>query len=406
MDDRIDARMLHDGNETRLMHKSCLLYTVNSFAYFMSWPLLTVLLIQQYGLSHITVGGIFTASLLLNTLVAFSNGVLIRYFGAKNCILAGIFLQACGMLVLGVAPNVPLALFGLTLVSLGRGTFEAPMKTYLSDNISDKDKLFKTFHLNYLFVNVGAALGPLVTVLLGTEQLWGAFLIAGLLFLMISIFTVFSFSSYTININEDKVINDYRFALKDRMFILLLISEILLAYVYIHYDTTLFQFINNLSTEQSVDIISRVVITNSVVVILTQLMFVTFLSKVSKQIRAVLGGACFIISSCLIGTTTGIFGEQYALAIYIAMAFVGIGEAILFPLASIIIDKISPVGKKGAYYSLTNLYLLGYTAGPIIGGWSISTGNTQLFWLSDGLFVFISVSILLFVIKRSVNLKA
>ncbi|RYM64298.1 MULTISPECIES: MFS transporter [Serratia] len=388
--------------EGRMLSRNCCaLYMVNSFAYFMAWPLLTILLVKQYGMTHLAVGTLFTAALLLNATVALFSSVIIRGVGARNSIFSGLVLQCIGFIIIGLA-NVPMwVIIGLLVISTGRGVFESPMKTYLSDNILDKGMLFKTFQLAYLFVNAGAACGPLFSMTIGLKNVNVNFLVAGVVFLAMAIFVILFFNNNKVIHPEGKVVREYKQAIKNKIFLCLLVSEIVLAYVFIHYDTTFYQYITALSLKNPTEIISFTVMIKSVVVIVTQAIFVSLLSLISKAKRVYIGSACFVISGSLIGFAAPLAGEHFDLLFYCAVVFVGIGEAVLFPLSAILVDRIAPEGAKGTYYALTNLYLLGFAAGPIVGGWALTQGGMMIFWLLDAVFVLLAAGLLLAAIRHT-----
>lgn len=385
----------------KLSRNCCALYMINSFAYFMAWPLLTILMVKNYGMNHLAVGAVFTTALLINAFIALFSSILIRLVGSRNSIFYGLALQSFGFITIGFGNDPMWVIIGLLVISTGRGAFESPMKTYLSDNILDKGMLFRTFQLTYLFVNAGAACGPLFSMTIGLKNINSIFLLASVVFLAMAIFVIMFFKDIKSPHPENKVAREYKQAVKNKIFLCLLASEIVLAYVFIHYDTTFYQYITMLSSKNPAEIISITVIINSVVVIIAQAAFVSLLSSISKTIRVYVGSACFIISGSIIGFAVPLAGENFNVLFYCAVVFVGIGEAVLFPLSAILVDRIAPDGTKGTYYALTNLYLLGFAAGPIVGGWALTQGVMTIFWLSDAFFVLLAAVLLLVAIRHT-----
>lgn len=88
---------------------------------------------------------------------SFFAGPLIRKFGTGRVTFVSVLLTAAGILVVGLAPNIWVAVFGSILLGIGAGAVDSGLNCYVA-------KHYKASHMNWLhcFWGVGVTVSPLI----------------------------------------------------------------------------------------------------------------------------------------------------------------------------------------------------------------------------------------------------
>lgn len=106
-------------------HFVVLFFTVGFYQYGL--PLLVPHVIEHYGADAATINGLFTVHVALGLIVAPVAGPLVDKWSARGLLLIGVVLFACGVAILGVAPNVWVFVLGGGLALGISGSLCGPM---------------------------------------------------------------------------------------------------------------------------------------------------------------------------------------------------------------------------------------------------------------------------------------
>ncbi len=89
--------------------------------------------------------------------MSFFAGPIIRKFGTGIVTVFSVMLTAVGMLVIGIAPHIAVAIVGSIMMGLGAGAIDTGLNSYVSNH-------YKASHMNWLhaFWGVGVTLSPLI----------------------------------------------------------------------------------------------------------------------------------------------------------------------------------------------------------------------------------------------------
>lgn len=100
--------------------------------------------------------------------MSFVAGPLIRKFGTGKVTVVSVLATAGGMLIIGFAPHVAVAILGSILMGLGAGAIDTGLNSFVSTH-------YKASHMNWLhaFWGVGVTLSPLImSVFLDNGDNW------------------------------------------------------------------------------------------------------------------------------------------------------------------------------------------------------------------------------------------
>jgi MFS family permease len=139
-------------------------------------PFITLLFTRKIGLPESAVGALVTATALTGMVGNLAAGKLCDHFGRKRILgtalfFVGILNGACGFL----EPGLPTA-FILVFAGFFQGAVRPTVAAMLAD-LAPAEKRRQAWSLNYLGINIGAAVGPMMAGLLFERNLpwlfWG-----------------------------------------------------------------------------------------------------------------------------------------------------------------------------------------------------------------------------------------
>lgn len=343
-------------------------------SYFMAWPFLVVFLYQDYDASAIEVGAMLAASAMIGSLTGVYSGYLSDKFGRKWLMVIGCVFGFGAYT--GIAMASELWHFGLLMLVTGvmRPMIDDSAKAVIGDSLSDGKDRELALNLRYFLLNIGGAVGPLIGVTLALAEPQGLFLITGFTHLFYALWILFGIERKSAKIHQhtDKTLlpnfsQTLRVIARDKVFVLLLIANLLLMFVYAQLESSVPQVIVRSGIEDAAGLVAMLMVVNCATIILLQFPLLKMLERVPlfsrTRIGMVLiaaGQLAFIISPN--DSTIG-----WAVACFI----VSLGEVITFPTLNVQIDRLAPAHLRGSYFGATALYSLGFAFGPILGGFMI-----------------------------------
>ncbi|WP_433743852.1 MDR family MFS transporter [Falsibacillus pallidus] len=357
-------------------------------AAFMSLPFLAIYLSKTANISPVLIGITIGMSPLAATIGGFVGGQLSDKFGRKLIMLISLFGISVVFFGFSMASH-PIAFIILNTCSGFLNSFFEPTSQALIADITEKDKRMKAFSLRYTAINIGASAGPLLGAYFATVQANLTFLITGIIYLIYGVLLWMLMNRFKITsepAGAKKVsFKDSINVLKDdkalRYFI---IGGILIALGYSQIESNLPQHLEH-TVKNGIALYSILLSINAVFVILMQLPISTFVEKFAVM-KVMMAGAVFL---CL-----GLFGFGFsfnwptAIASMIALT---IGEILIFPSSSVVIDKLAPDHLRGTYFGANQFRKIGQFIGPIFGGYLLKhIGGMNGFYLI-ALLTFLSI---------------
>jgi len=342
-------------------------------SYFMAWPFLIVILFDNYQASEAQIGAIFAVSAAVSSVFGLYVGFLSDKLGRKVIMLTGCVLAGLTYYGIGAAFELWQMASLMVIAGLMRPTIEAPGKAVISDNLTDEKDRELALNMRYFILNAGGAIGPLIGISLALDHPQALFYVTGITYFVYALLLTFGFrfsKTYIAPSHEGVIRFRKVFSVisKDKLFMGLLLANILLMFVYSHIESSIPQVLARSGIEDAVKWIGLLVIVNTCTVILLQFPLLALLESKNVFFRTRLGVALMGVAQVIFIFTP----EDYAYGWVLGTLFLSIGEVIAFPTLSVQIDRLAPAHLKGSYFGAASLYSAGFAIGPLVGGWLLS----------------------------------
>lgn len=376
-------------NKTKLsfsLHPLVWIVIIGTFfaraGFFMTIPYLGIYLHEIKHLSPATIGVILSASFIVSTFSGFICGPLTDRYGRSPVMAGSMFLWSAVFLGFSLAGS-PWVFFLLNGMSgFCRATFETAAKALLTD-VTHLEERTHAFQLRYFAINIGAAVGPLLGLQIGSSSSDIAFMMTSSIYLTMAFIlfgcgifsprTNISLSASTEQHTTIRFRDVLAILMKDKMFRYLLIANFFIYSGYGHIDTTLAQYFGG----EKVGAYSTVFIANGLIILLLQYPMIRWTKRFSAMANIKWGTLSFGIA--LLG-----FGFFHSIPLLIlSTVFFSIGEILCFVIGDVIISEMAPENMRGTYFGASGLAFLGQSMGAWAGGLFL-----DLFGLHQGGIVF------------------
>ena len=342
-------------------------------SYFMAWPFVIVILFDNYHTSEAQIGLIFAISAAVSSIFGLYVGFLSDKLGRKVIMLTGCVLAGLTYYSIGAALELWQLAALMIFAGLMRPTIEAPGKAVISDNLVDEKDRELALNMRYFILNAGGAIGPLIGISLALDHPQTLFYVTGFTYFFYALLLTFGFQfskTYLAPTHEGIIRFRKVFAAiaNDRLFMGLLIANILLMFVYSHIESSIPQVLARSGLDDAVKWKGLLVIINTCTVILLQFPLLALLESRNVFFSTRLGVSLMGIAQVIFIFTP----EDYAYGWVIGTFFLSLGEVIAFPTLSVQIDRLAPAHLKGSYFGAASLYSAGFAIGPLLGGWLLS----------------------------------
>jgi MFS family permease len=362
-------------------------------ATFMTIPFLAIYLTKTKGISPIEAGTIIGVSAFVSLFGGFIGGHLSDRYGRKRIMLTSIFIWSLVFIGFATAEHVFMFFILNALNGLCRSFFEPSSRALLSDITKQENKLL-VFNLRYAAINVGAAVGPLAGLKIGSATSTTAFWITALVYALYGICLFIMFqrmedidsSDKSSNQEQPTFIMACRIIAHDKILLFSLIGMTLGIAGYSQFSSTIPQYLSSAPYFQDgVQLFSYLIVVNAITVLIAQYP----VSRIGKYYSPIV--------SILLGTVTvgvglflfGLFHHPWMLVM--AMIIFTIGEVMMFTMSDLFIDQIAKPNMKGIYFGAMGFTAIGNAFGPMLGGLLIS-----LFGFSHTNYLFGSLAFLSF----------
>ncbi|WP_423802059.1 MDR family MFS transporter [Neobacillus sp. SAB-20_R2A] len=355
---------------------------------FMTLPFLSIYLSRHLELSPIVIGITVGMSPLMGTVGGFIGGHLSDRFGRKPIMLTALFTLTLVYFGFTIA-NAQIWFIILNALNGLCTSFFEPTSQALMADLTDKTKRMKVYSLRYTAINIGASVGPLLGAYFANTSAKVSFAITGSTYLLYAIILLWLMNKLVIsNESAAKKVVSAADALKiiktDKALRYLLVGIILINMGYSQIDSNLPQYLEK-SVEDGVLIFSVLLTINAVMVVFLQMPISHIAEKLSLM-QGMVFGAIFMTAG-LIGFS---FINGWVTAI-IAMVLLTVGEILIFPANSMMMDKLAPEHLRGTYFGAGQFRKIGHFFGPILGGYLLSHLQGQFMFLIISLVTLASI---------------
>ncbi|MDZ5472870.1 MFS transporter [Bacillus sp. 31A1R] len=352
-------------------------------AAFMTLPFLSIYLSRNLDVNPWIIGITVGISPLMSTVGGFIGGQLSDRWGRKPIMLFSLFTIAVVYFGFMIADHAGWFILLNAVLGLCNAFFEPTSQALIAD-LTTKENRMLAYSLRYTAINIGAAVGPLVGVYLISQSAQTTFFYTGLIYFIYGLVLMLILSKYSkTNSMAVKSNNSFREAFhivkKDKALRYLIFGGILINMGYAQNSSNLPQHLEG-SIENGVVLYSILLSINAVLVVFLSMPVSMIVSKF-KPMQVMKVGA-ILTSLGLIG-----FGmsQGWVIAI-IAMTLLTLGEILIFPTNSLLIDELASEQLRGTYFGASQFRKLGSFLGPVLGGY--------LFNYFDGPTMFMIISII------------
>jgi MFS family permease len=348
---------------------------------FMTLPFLSIYLSRHMELSPLIIGITVGMSPLMGTVGGFIGGHLSDRFGRKPIMLTSLFMVAFVYYGFTVATGQGWFILLNALNGLSNSFFEPTAQALMAD-LTEKTKRMKVYSLRYTAMNIGASVGPLIGAYLANTSAKLSFGITGTIYLLYALVLVYFLKRLVVPVpqeeNSKKVVSfgaAFRIIKTDKALRYLIIGIILVNMGYVQIDSNLPQILEG-TVENGVFIFSMLITINAVMVVVLQ-MPISHLAEKFKIMQVMVVGAVFMAAG-LIGFS---FVNGWVTAI-VAIVLLTLGEILIFPSNSMMIDQLAPEHLRGTYFGAAQFRKIGNFLGPVFGGYLLSHFQGQImFWV-------------------------
>ncbi|MGW7100143.1 MDR family MFS transporter [Streptomyces sp. NPDC054838] len=373
-----------------------------------SIPFLAVFLHQELGLAPGTIGFVIGSSVFFAIFAGLVGGSLSDILGRTPLLLLALLGVVAAFIGFYFSHTLLSVFLFNALLSLSSSSFGPVAKALLSD-LLPQERRVKWFSYQYLSVNIGFSVGPMIGALTGLSGGRETFLIAAAVYVL-----YFALLGLTVTLrptagpaptrqpaDESKLFgqvlkglgDSFHALATDRKLLCLIVAGVLLEAVHGKISGILAQHLS-LGFDDGVKILGYLLTTNAVTVVVFQLLASRIAQKREPVPSIVLGGLLMFAG------TLG-FGLSHDPWQFIAaMVLFSIGETFIIPAEFAIIDRIAPEDRRGSYFGAQTIAQLGGFVGPFTGGLVLAWYGGTVMFLVIGSFALLSVLIYLVVGRR------
>ncbi|TNH45064.1 MFS transporter [Photorhabdus luminescens] len=373
-------------------------------AYFMVWPFLAMILYQQFNMSATGIGGLLALSSILGSVTGIYTGYLSDIFCRRTIMLIGVVISIISFIMMSFSSSPILYLIAISGISIGRALLEACSKALIGDYIDSPKERESIQYYRYYLVNVGAAIGPYIGLASGLSAQRETFLITAIVYfiygIMLRVFLLSSKKEEKIK----KVSNDISFAktlsiiISHRTFVMLLLCNVLVMFVYANFDSTLVQYLSRSNINNVTNFIALLVIVNSLTIITLQIPTLVLLRNFTPRIKILIGIMLIAIAQIIFAFSP--INTVYYLCV--ATVILSFGEIIAIPTFNVEVDRLTPHHLRGAFFGASNMSSIGSALAPIYGGIMLDLFNATLLFSLLSLTSLITLLIYyIFLIKKN-----
>ncbi len=349
---------------------------------FMVWPFLAIILHQKFNLNEFEIGAFIAFPIFVGVTFGFFLGYLSDRVGRRKIIIIGLIITIASLLTMASADSLDFLMLGMLGQSIARGMVENPGRALMTDMLQDRDAKDLALQVRYFALNVGAASGPLVGINIGLTGQQTTFALVALVYTVYVLAALIVFKiqpplKHT-KMNTNQSIGQVVGVLRaDHAFMLFVFAALLADIAYGQIDAGLLQYLRVAGFDQITKFYATLIFINGTTIIIFQFPILKLMANIPPLHRAGIGVFTFIIAfiSFALAPTNSNIGLMFA------MFLLSLGEVILFPTLSIIVDRMAPDHLKGSYFGAAALSAFGFSLAPLLGGFLLQQFGGMTLWI-------------------------
>lgn len=345
---------------------------------FATLPFLAIYLSRNLDLHPVLIGITIGISPLSGVIGGFIGGHLSDRFGRKPVMIGSLFAMSLIYFGFTIA-ETPAWFIILNALNGLSGSFFEPSGQALIADLTEKSKRMRAFSLRYTAINIGASVGPLLGAYLAVVSAKSAFMLTGIMYFIYVLILAFMMKKHNLGnpVSEGaakvSIANSLKIIAKDKALLYLVLGSMIINFGYSQMESNVPQHLEGTLTN-GVFVYSVMLSINAVMVVLLQMPLSHFAERF-RTMQVMMAGAVFLSAGLLtFGFVTGWYTGIFAILL------VTIGEILIFPSSSYLVDKLATDELRGTYFGAAQFRKIGHFFGPIVGGFLLKeAGGTVLF---------------------------
>lgn len=361
---------------------------INNLGNFVA-PFLTMFLTYSIGMKVETVGVIVAVNSFVGLVASAHGGKLIDVIGRKKIFIIFRTTSAAALLLCAFTRN-PIVLTALLILSNFLGGYSLPVYSTIITDITEGEQRNTAFSLQYMALNIGFSVGPLLAGFLYNNYLIWLFLgDAATTFISVILVALFipetmpdkqKISSSKNNKLEQAEEGSLLQALIKRP-TLVLFSFIIILYfiVFSQFNFGLSLQVSEVFKNKSAAVFGSLMTVNAVLCSIIPMFLTALTGRIKASLSMVVGGILYAVGFGMI-----FFINSYFLFVLSAMIWT-MGEILIATNTNVYIADHTPASHRGRFNSIFPIIRkLGFMIGPIIAGLYIKYTNIRNLWLFLG----------------------
>ncbi|MGM0844904.1 MAG: MDR family MFS transporter [Bacillota bacterium] len=347
-------------------------------AVFMTMPFLAIYLSRNMEMHPLLIGITVGISPLVATFGGFIGGHLSDKFGRKPVLMLSLFTISLVFFGFSIT-ELPIWFILLNALNGLSNSFFEPTSQALMADLTKKEQRMSVYSLRYTAINIGAAVGPLAGAYLANISAESTFIVTGFIYFFYALTITALLRRFklggTAKINTKVTFFDaLSIVRRDTALRCLIVGIILINIGYSQLQSTLPMHLEA-SLENGIYLFSVLLSINAVMVVILQIPLSAIAEKF-RPMHTMAVGAMIMVA----GLTGFGFADGWLLCIF-SITLLTLGEILIFPANSVLIDKLAPDHLRGIYFGAAQFRKMGNFAGPVMGGFLFSEVGGSLMLL-------------------------
>ncbi|HUE99585.1 MAG TPA: MFS transporter [Anaerolineales bacterium] len=364
---------------------------IDSIGSTLLFPFFALYITQKFGVGMTEAGVLLGMSSLFGLVGSMIGGALTDRFGRRRLILFGLVFSALSSLLFGLASDVRILYFLVTIVGL-LSRVSAPAHDAMMADILPESKRQEGFGITRVVFNYAWIVGTALGGLIATRSFLALFIADAVLSLTVAVI-LYRFLPETkpaSHIEEKKsesfltTVIGYRVVLRDLAYMGFTLAGMIVLIVYQQQYGALAVYLRDVHNISSKSYGLMLSITGLEVVLL-QLWISRTIRKYPPFLMMTVGALFLMAGFTMIGFVRGF--EFFLLAVIIAT----VGEMIFFPTNKVLAANFAPAEMRGRYMAIYDLgWTLPATFGPAAAGLILDNYDPNLLWYLGGILCAVS----------------
>jgi MFS family permease len=344
------------------------------------YPFFALYITSKFQVGMTEVGVLFFLFSISSFVGSFLGGALTDRLGRKRMIIFSLIASSASSVFMGLVGSLE-AFYVLALVSGIFTDIGGPAQQAIVADLLPERQRAQGYGIIRVAFNLSVAIGPVIGGIIASRSYLALFIADAVISLITASIVVTSIPETKPKLQpgeeEESMaasFGGYGKALRDSPFMLFAMLNILVALVYMNFNTTLGVFLRDwhgISEAGYGSLIS-----------LNATMVVLFQFWITRRIEKYRPFMMIAIGALLYGVGFGMYGFVSSFPMFaVAMAVLTIGEMIATPTSQAIVAKLSPEQMRGRYMALFGYsWGISYAIGPYLAGMIMDNFNPNFLW--------------------------